>query len=48
MPRDRLSSRDKSLEAGPLTESHTAPGGHSIIQMARMGGMNHSLSNSVC
>lgn len=47
MPRARLSSRNEPLEAKPLSERHRAPGGHSIMQMARMGGMNHSLSNSV-
>lgn len=40
MPRARLSSRDESLEPRLLIGRHTAPGGHSIIQMARMGGMN--------
>lgn len=47
MPRARLNHMDKSPEARPLTEREAPPEGHSIIQMAKTGGMNHSLSSSV-
>lgn len=48
MPRAGCSAAGmNSQESRPLTERDIAPRGHSIIQMAKMGGINHSLSKSV-